>query len=380
MAHQKAQVDYSETFINSFHSLKDPRRISKGNIKYPLIEILFLTISSVLCGHSDYVLIEDFGKANLPWLRKFYPFKNGICSHDVIGKLFQRIDYQLFESLYSDWVKENFKLTQDELIAIDGKRICGSYDSYAGKVASHIVSAYVSSSAITLGQEAITEKSNEITAIPKLLDKIDIKNAMISIDAMGCQKAIATKIVDNGGNYFLAVKKNQKELYEQMISLLELNLPTYTDTHIWEETGHGRVEKRTSTLLTDLSLLDQKGDWSNLNCIARIDTQRYCKVKKTTSKESRYYICSSTNITAQKANEYARGHWAVENKLHWQLDVNFDEDKARKRKGDCDKNFNLILKTGLTLLERDKTNKLSIKRKKLKASYNLNYRELLMKV
>ena len=117
-----------------------------------------------------------------------------------------------------------------------------------------------------------------------------------------------------------------------------------------------------------------------MNCIAKIDTQRYCKLKRTTSKESRYYICSSTNITAKKANEYARGHWAIENKLHWQLDVNFDEDKARKRKGDSDKNFNLILKTGLTLLERDKTNKLSIKRKKLKAIYNLNYRELLMKV
>ena len=380
MSHHKAQDAYSKTFFNSFNTLKDPRRINKGNIKYPLTEILLLTISSVLCGYSDYVLIEDFGNSNLEWLRKFFPFKEGICSHDVIGKLFQRIDYELFETLYSQWITENFKLTQDELIAIDGKRIRGSYDSYSGKMANHIVSAYACSNAITLGQEAIQEKSNEITAIPKLLDKIDIKNAVISIDAMGCQKTIATKIVENGGDYFLAVKGNQKELHQQMISLLELNLPTHTDTHTWEETGHGRVEKRTATLLKDLTLLDQKEGWSNLNCIAKIDTERYCKVKKTTSKESRYYICSSTNITAKKVNQYARGHWAIENKLHWQLDVNFDEDKARKRMGDSDKNFNLILKTGLILLKRDKTNKLSIKRKKLKASYSTTYRELIMKV
>lgn len=380
MTDHKAQVAYSETFITSFNTLKDPRRINKGNIKYPLIEILFLTVSSVLCGYSDYVLIEDFGNANLKWLRKYFPFKEGICSHDVIGKLYQRIDYELFESLYSAWVKENFKLTQDEQIAIDGKRICGSYDSHSNKLANHIVSAYVCSNAISLGQEAIAEKSNEITAIPKLIDKIDIKNAVISIDAMGCQRAIATKIVANGGNYFLAVKENQKELYQQMVSLLKLDLPTHTYTHTWEEVGHGRVEKRTATLLTDLRLLDQKENWTNLKCIIKIDTQRYCKTKKTTSTQTRYYICSVKDITAKKANQYARGHWAIENNLHWQLDVNFDEDKARKRKGNSDKNFNLILKTGLILLERDKTNKLSIKRKKLKASYNLNYRELLMNV
>lgn len=369
---------YSNTFFKSFSVLKDPRRTHMGNIKYPLVEILFLVISSVICGHSEYVLIEDFGKNNIDWLRKYFDYENGICSHDVIGKLFQNIDYELFESLYSSWITAHFKLTEQELISIDGKRIRGSYDTYSNKLASHIVSAYLTEESLTLGQVAVDKKSNEITAIPKLLDKINIKDAVVSIDAMGCQKDIAKKIIAEGGDYLLAIKGNQKELHQQIVSLFDINLPF--KTHQKEDVGHGRVEKRKATVLSDLRLLDAKEEWRNLNSIIKIETERYCKTQKRTSTQSRYYICSVANITPEKANQYVRQHWAIENNLHWQLDVNFGEDSARKRIGDSEKNFNLILKSALFFLKRDKTNKVSIKRKKIKATYNLEYRELIMEV
>lgn len=376
MDNTKIANNYSNLFLESFSSLQDPRRTHTGNIKYPLLEIVFLVISSVICGHSDYVLIEDFGKNNLAWLRKYFAYENGICSHDVIGKLFQRIDYELFEYLYSIWIKEHFKLTQQELIAIDGKKIKGSYDKHSNKLATHIVSAYFTEESLVLGQVAVDQKSNEITAIPTLLDKINIEEAIVSIDAMGCQKEIASKIITNKGDYLLAVKGNQKELYQQIKALFNINLPFKTD--LKEEVGHGRVELRKATVLSDLSLLDEKVKWQNLNSIIKIDTQRFCKTTKKETAHTRYYISSIANIKAEKANQYIRNHWAIENNLHWQLDVNFHEDYARKRMGNSDKNFNLILKSALVLLKRDKTSKVSIKRKKLKATYDKKYRELIM--
>lgn len=374
----RSTITYSNIFLQSFSTLKDPRRTHTGNIKYPLIEVLFLVISSVICGYSDYVLIEDFGKNNLKWLRNYFDYENGICSHDVIGKLFQRIDYELFDSLYSSWITRYFKFTEQEHISIDGKRIRGSYDTHSNKLATPILSAYLTNESLVLGQVAVDKKSNEITAIPELLEKINIEKTIVSIDAMGCQKEIASKIIEEKGNYLLAVKGNQKELQQQIISLFNINLPV--QTHLTEELGHGRVEKRKATVLSDLSLLDEKQKWTNLKSIFKIETERYCKTKKTTATHTRYYICSIAAISASKANQYTRNHWAIENNLHWQLDVNFGEDNARKRIGNSEKNFNLILKSVLAILKRDKVNKLSIKRKKLKASYDLKYRELIMNI
>ena len=368
---------YTALLLVHFQSLKDPRRTSKGNIIYPFIEILFLTISACICGCTDYVHIKDFGDENLDWLRKYFPYKAGICSDDVIRKLFQKIDHDCFNDCYMAWAKQTYNLTNEELIAIDGKRIRGSYDTTSNIIASHIVSAFVSSSGITLGQVATEEKSNEITAIPALLDKIDIEGTIISIDAMGCQKSIAKKIVSKKANYLLAVKGNQKELQEQVMHQFTLKLPF--ETHCTREVGHGRVEKRTATVLNDLSLLDEKDNWINLNSIIKLETERYDKTHKTTSCETRYYISSCANYTAEKMNTFIRSHWAIENLLHWHLDVNFGEDNARKRIGNSAKNFNLVLKTGLTLLKRDELNKISIRRKKIKATFNEMYRDSLFK-
>lgn len=371
-------VLYSENFTNTFILLKDPRRIKKGNFKYPLTELLFLVITCVLCGQTDYECISDFGKLNLDWFRKYFPFEKGICSPDVLERLFQKINHPLFNECFMIWAQQSYNLTQDELIAIDGKRVCGSYDTLSETAASHILTAFMSSKSICMGQVTTQEKSNEITAIPELLDSIDIKGAIISIDAMGCQKAIAEKIISKNANYLLAVKENQKELYQQIENLFTLKLGATMD--VWDDAGHGRVEKRTATLLTNLDLLEEKENWASLKSILKIESSRYVKSTKITSLQTRYYICSSNEYSAMKMNRFVREHWAIENKLHWQLDVNFGEDDARKRVGNSAKNFNLILKTALTLLQRDKINKISINRKKLKASYDLEYRELMMVV
>lgn len=378
MTDARAQSPYSERFTEIFSTLEDPRRTSKGNITYPFIEILFLTISSVLCGYSDFTCIEEFGELNIDWLKKFYQYSSGICSHDVLGKLFQKINYEAFSACVINWAKQCYKFTDEELIAIDGKRICGSYDTASGTLASHIVSAYMSSQEICIGQVATEQKSNEITAIPNLLDCIDVEGAVISIDAMGCQKDIAEKIVSKKANYLLAVKDNQKNLHEEMQDIFENKLP-FTQ-HSTLDNNHGRVEKRTATVLNDVSLLSEKEGWKNLNCLVKIDTERYIKSTKTTSYETRYYISSCINYTAEQMNGMVRQHWAIENKLHWQLDVNFGEDDARKRKGNAAKNFNLISKVALALLQRDKEHKRSIKRKKLHAAFDLKYREKIMKV
>lgn len=378
MTTQRSQEAYTASFVEKFSSLKDPRRTSKGNIIYPLNEILFLVVTAVLCGHSDYICIEDFGEQHIDWLKKYFPYTNGTCSHDVIGKLFQKIDYNCFNVCFMAWASATYQLTEAELISIDGKRIRGSYDTNHSKLASHIVTAYMSSQNIAIGQKAVSNKSNEITAIPDLLDSIEIKGAIISIDAMGCQKAIAEKIVAKGADYLLAVKDNQQDLHDQLKRLFTLNL--HFNNSVTETFDHGRVEKRTATILTDLSMMSQREEWTNLNCAIKIESERYDKLSKQTTKEQRHYICSTTKYGAEKINELVRSHWAIENKLHWHLDVNFGEDNARKRIGNSEKNFNIILKTALAILLRDKTKNFSIKRKKQKASYDVKYREFLMKV
>jgi predicted transposase YbfD/YdcC len=368
---------YSERFSAIFAKLKDPRRTGKGNIKYPLTEILFLSVSSVLCGYSDFSCMEEFGELNLDWLRKYYPYANGTCSHDVIGKLFQKLDHQQFSDCFMQWSKDCYKLTEGELISIDGKRIRGSHDAHSNKLADHIVSAYMGSKSICLGQVATEEKSNEITAIPQLLDAIDIQGAIISIDAMGCQKGIAEKIVGKKADYLLAVKENHAYLYDDMVDLFGASLPSQSSTTI--NNGHGRVEKRRATVLAG-ALLDKCEEWPNLALLAKIDTERYVKSTGKTSFETRFYICSRKHATPEQVNLWAREHWAIENNLHWQLDVNFGEDDARKRIGNSAKNFNLILKTALAIHQRDKTKNRSIKRKGLRASYDIGYRETLMMV
>eukprot|EP01035_Chromulina_nebulosa_P034856 gene34856-46824_t len=263
---------YSSQFSSIFSQLKDPRRTGKGNIKYPLTEILFLAVSSVLCGYTDFVCIEEFGELNLAWLRKYYPYSNGTCSHDVIGKLFQRLNYQQFSECFMQWARLSYKFNTEELIAIDGKRVCGSYDTASATPASHIVSAYASAGEICIGQVVTEEKSNEITAIPELLDSIDLRSAIVSIDAMGCQRDIAEKIISKKADYILAVKANQKYLYDDVVDLFASKQPF--KSHSAVETGHGRIEKRTATVLDSAAMLDDSNKWPGLRSLAYLNRDK----------------------------------------------------------------------------------------------------------
>jgi len=363
-------------FINSFDKMNDPRRTNKGNHKYPLNEILLLVISAVISGADGWTSIETFGKTKLAWLQQFFPYNEGIPSDDVLGKLFARLKAKEFTNCFTQWVNSISDLNESEVIPIDGKTIRNSNDDSSCKSAIHLVSAYACENMVCLGQEAVSEKSNEITAIPKLLDMLTITGCIVTIDAMGCQKKIAEKIIKKDADYILMVKDNQKNLKEQIEKTFETqksqNINTTTDF------GHGRIETRTCSVIDDLSLLDKRKDWKGLKSIIRITSERIIKKTQKESVEQRYYI-TSLDTDAEKINKAVRNHWSIENNLHWNLDVLFKEDASLKKKGDSPINFNIITKIALTLIEREKSTKMSKNSKRLKAALDDKYRMKILK-
>lgn len=325
-------------FSPYFSSLKDPRRTRKGHFFYPLDEILFLCISAVISGADSWTSIHLFGKAKVEWLRQYFPYERGIPSHDVLGKVFAALDPGEFSKCFTDWVNSIAELSQGEVVAIDGKSICKSGDKEKGKSALHVVSAYAVENRLCLGQEVVDEKSNEITAIPKLLDLLAIKGCIVSIDAMGCQKEIAKKIVSRESDYLLMVKDNQKGLKEQIEKVFSIT--GKTDVNQENDLGHGRIEKRVCQVTDELQFLDGKDEWEALRSIVRIKSERINKQTGECSKETRYYI-SSLPAKASIINKAVRQHWAIENNLHWTLDVIFKEDDALKKKGNSALNYKL---------------------------------------
>jgi predicted transposase YbfD/YdcC len=258
MAFSNSEYPSHQLFSHYFSGMKDPRRTSKGHHLYPLEEILFLCISAVISGMDDWTSINMFGHLKLPWLRQYLPYERGIPSHDVI--------------------------------AIDGKTICGSDDKGSGKSALHVVSAYAAGNRLCLGQEAVAEKSNEITAIPALLKLLTVKDCIITIDAMGCQKTIAGTIIEKEADYILMVKDNQQELKEQVEKVFRLNPKTEADVTL--DFGHGRIEQRTCQAIDNLTFLDDKEDWPGLKSIAKVISERTDKRSGKKSTETRYYISS----------------------------------------------------------------------------------------
>ncbi len=363
-------------YIREFKNMTEPRRTKKGNYQHPLDEILFLVISAVISGADGWTSIEVFGKAKLSWLREFLPYKNGVPSHDVLGKLFARLCSVEFTTCFTNWVNSISDLTHGEVVAIDGKTIRNSNDDADSKSAIHLVSAYASKNRLCLGQEAVHEKSNEITAIPKLLETLVLKDCIVTIDAMGCQKKIATSIIEKEADYILMVKDNQKNLKNQIEESFKNK--KIVSSHTSEDFGHGRIETRTCEVINDLSLIIKKGDWKNLNSIIRISSNRIIKKTQKESTEYRYYI-SSLGADAKKANEAVRSHWSIENNLHWNLDVVFGEDASLKKKGNSPMNFNIITKIALAKIEREKSIKMSKNSKRLRAALDDKYRTKIIK-
>ena len=346
-----------------FGSISDPR--IKRNKRHLLTDIIILTILAVICGAESWDSIELFGKTKIDFLKKILKLPNGIPSHDTINRVFSMLNPRRFEQVFAQWTNSLMdKDIEMELIAIDGKTVRGSKDSYHEKSPIHLVNAWANQNQLVLGQYKTDKKSNEITAIPELLDILDIKGSIITIDAMGTQTKIAQKIVTGDAEYILALKDNQKELREEVESTFRVQTPDFSNETV--DKGHGRFEIRKCDVINNLEFVNGKEKWAKLTSLIRINSERTIKDK--TETESRYYI-SSLNADAACFNYYIRMHWGVENSLHWTLDMTFREDEQRKRNGKAAQNFALINKIALNLLRKDKS-KGSIKSKRLKAGWD----------
>ena len=378
MATNTCSTTYTSSFLYHFNKLKDPRRISKGNLKHSLTDIVFLVTAAVVSGANDWQSIEVFGKNQLDWLRQYVPLASGIPSHDTLGRFFGMLDHQAFSKCFIDWTSEFSALGKGEVVALDGKRLRGSYDRFSNKEAIHMVSAFAAENGLCLGQVCCEGKSNEITAIPKLLDLIAIEGCTVTIDAMGCQAQIAEKVKAKGADYILAVKNNQKGLHDQIKKMFNITKPSSIDSS--SDIGHGRVEKRKCSIVDDLVFFDIDKKWKGLKTLVKIETERFDKLEKTTQRETRYYI-SSLSESAGCANKKIRDHWGIENKLHWMLDVNFGEDSSRRRKGHSAENFNIIAKVALSLIIKTaEGKKMSKKNRRYAAALSNSFREKVLQL
>ena len=350
-----------------FKCLKDPR-IDRKKL-HSLQDILSLVVIGIICGADSWDTIEEFGKTKKEFLSTFLTLSNGIPSHDTLNRVFSSINPKKFEIAFISWANSlKNKDISNEVIAIDGKTVRGSKDSFHQSKAIHLVNAWACSNELVLGQLKVDGKSNEITAIPVLLDLLDIEGCIITLDAMGTQRDIASKIIENKADYILALKGNQGNLEEEVESIFKVQ--KIEDEYIDIEKNRGRIETRKCQIIRDLQFLNKKEDWRALKSIIKITSIREIGDKKTT--EIRLYI-SSLDHSAKKMNHYIRSHWAIENSLHWTLDMTFNEDRQRKRDKNSAENFAQAQKIALNLIKMENSTKMSIKTKRLKAAWDNKY-------
>ena len=341
----------------------------KGRSKHLLADIVILAVLAVTSGAESYEAIEEFGRFHYQTLKKRLRLPNGIPSHDTINRVFQAIRFRQFERLFLEWAEGlRPEGATEKVIAIDGKTVRGSRDGYHDNPAIHLVHAWSVENGICLGQRKTRDKSNEITAIPELLDMLCVEGSIITIDAMGTQTAIAEKIVDGGADYILALKGNQGTLLQDA-ELMEREAAPVSESEEVDK-GHGRVETRSCKVYEPTEWIRQNHEWKGLQSIVKITAVRWNAVSKEETVETRWYISS----LGSKADfiRYIRGHWGVENSLHWVLDMSFGEDRQRKRAGMAAENFALVRKFSLNILRRDK-GKGSLVTKRLKAGWSIDY-------
>ncbi len=363
------------SFKNHFPNLKDPR-IDRTK-EHLLIDIIAISILAVISGADGWTAIETYGKAKEPWLKTFLELPNAIPSHDTISRVFQRLNPEDFATSFSSWINLIVQKLGVEIISIDGKTLKQSYDRNNFQKALHIVSAWANNNKLVLGQKKVDSKSNEITAIPALLETIDIAGNIVTIDAMGTLKEIAAQIINKKGNYILALKGNQSKLHQQVKEWFEqaknnnFSGIEYS-CHEQVESGHHRLEKRQvySVPITVLPTLHNQNKWQGLKTVIMVVSERQLWNK--TTNEVKFYISSLIN-NAEIISHGIRSHWGIENTLHWSLDVTFSEDKSRIRKDNAPENFALLRKLALNLLNQEKTTKASNKMKRYRAAMDNNY-------
>jgi predicted transposase YbfD/YdcC len=337
---------------------------------YDLESILLIGIISVICGADSWNEMESYAQSKEEFLRTFLDLPNGIPSHDTFNRVFSNIDSSQFESCFINWVNTLLELQPKEIVAIDGKTIRGA-KANGKKSPVHMVSAWANDNNLVLGQVKVSEKSNEITAIPKLLEVLSIEDSIVTIDAMGCQTEIASAITAKDADYILAVKGNQKQLLEHIED--EFRFGETIEAHTNEGLDHGRIETRKCSIISDFKFIPENNNWDKLSTIIKIESTREFKnSEKPTEMATRYYI-SSLKANPEDFQKAIRSHWAIENKLHWTLDVAFSEDASRKRKGNAAQNFSVLNKIALNLLKNEKSSKIGVKSRRMKAGWDNYY-------
>lgn len=360
-------------FWTHFEGLKDPR-VDRTR-RHELKDIVVTSVLAVICGADGWSDIVQFAQDRQEWLGTFLELPNGIPCDDTFRRVFAALDPEQFQVCFLSWVQSLVGGTDGKLVAIDGKTVRHSFAGEEGKGPLHLVSAWVAENQVVLGQVATDQKSNEITAIPTLLELLDLQGATITIDAMGCQKAIAEKIMDGGGDYILALKDNHPTLHQEVEQFFECaQAEAFRDPRCdQDETvdgGHGRVEVRRVYVSDDIDWMAEKPAWKGLRSVVMVESER--SVGNNTSYERRYYL-SSLPADAPVLGERIRGHWGIENQLHWVLDMAFDEDRSRIRRGHGPDNFALLRKIALNLLKHEKTCRRGVEGKRKHAAWNQKY-------
>ncbi len=354
-------------FRKHLDCIKDPRR---HNTRHLLHDILMIAICAIISGADSWIQVAEYGQSKLDWFKEFLKLPNGIPSHDTFGRLFAKIDPKGFHDFFNRWARELSESLQGKTVAIDGKTLRGSHDRAKGNSAIHLVSAWASDIRLVLGQLKTADKSNEITAIPELIKTLALRGAIVTIDAVGCQKKITQTIIAAAADYVIQVKDNQKRLHEDIALFFQEPANGPFDTFETVDGGHGRIETRRYFTTNDIGWLPGRNVWSGINTICMAVREREVNGKAST--ETSYFI-SSLNNHAPTIAKAIREHWGIENDLHWCLDISFREDHCRVRKDHAPENFGILRHMATNMLKRENSLKGGIQTKRLKAAWDHGY-------
>lgn len=363
------------SFQEHFASLTDPRSPHAPNQRHALIDILVIAVCAVICGAEGWEDIEEYGKAQAEWFAEVLELSHGIPCHDTFRRVLSRLDPDELTQCFVSWTAALSDLSSGDIVSIDGKTLRRSFDRASSKVAIHMVSAWANRNRLVLGQVKVDDKSNEITAIPKLLKMLDLTGATVTIDAMGCQKEIAKVITEQGADYVLALKKNHSTLYENVTLYLDdARGSEFAEIdHDYHETvdgDHGRIETRRYWITSAIDWLGAKASWANLQSLGLVESRR--EIGEKVEIERRYYL-ASLPADGVRFSDAVRQHWGVENGLHWVLDVSFNEDACRIRKDKGAQTFSVLRHIALNLLKRESKHKRGIKARRKRAGWDRDY-------